>query len=103
MASEAEDLAEYFNSKAELFNTICQERGGVQDFSFLGEDVITEMIETLADTVSICYKQAIKLMMLQDHLGDQLGTQEGLIKAEDLNKVFSPLKRPGENEWGDKR
>jgi hypothetical protein len=40
--------------------------------TFLGNDVIRMMIEELADTVNYCTMQAVKLMLLQDFLGEEV-------------------------------
>jgi hypothetical protein len=70
MASE-ENVVDYVNGLARQFSDRVQERyEGHEPLAFMGEDVISEMLDHLADTVIVCNQQAVKLMMLQDHLTD---------------------------------
>ena len=95
----AEDLSDYLNAKAEQFGEMCAElREAEAPFHFLAEDVVGQMLQALAETVVLCQKQAIKLMMLQDHLTQDLSKQDALIMKDD-GIGFSTFKGV-KDEWG---
>jgi len=77
-AQEAENFSNMLNEYAAKFDTLCQERhnAGAAEyghFTFLENDVLRMMMEELADTSNYCRMQAIKLLMLQEVLEEQLG------------------------------
>lgn len=54
------------------FDNLCQIRHDKEKpFEFIGEDIITEFMEALADCANMCREQFIKLMFLQSVLTDQ--------------------------------
>ena len=102
---ETHELALYLNDKAEAFDQLCRERheAGEKEYgslSFLGNDVTRMMLEELADTANYCRMQAIKLMMLQDHLETELSKQEGLVQDEQLG--FNSFRGVKDIGWGKK-
>lgn len=102
---EAAALSDYLNAKAEQFESLCRERheAGEKEYgslTFLGNDVVRMMLEELADTANYCRMQAIKLLMLQEHLEAELATNDGLIQGTDLGfNSFQGVKDIG---WGKK-
>lgn len=77
---EAREFVGRIQELSEGFDRLCQERHlkGQEEYgklTFLGNDVTRMMIEELADTVNYCRYQAIKLMLLQEALEEQLADQ----------------------------
>lgn len=79
MASEeTQEFLEYVQECSDKFDKLCQERheSGQKEygqFTFLSNDVVRMMLEELADTVNYCRYQSIKLMILQEHIENDLG------------------------------
>jgi hypothetical protein len=74
---EAIEFVGRIKELSEGFDTLCQERHemGQAEYgrlTFLGNDVIRMMLEELADTANYCRYQAVKLMLIQDKLEEQL-------------------------------
>lgn len=71
--SEVMDFVNQLNHLGDQFDKLCvdrylegQEKYG--QFAFLGNDVIEVMLDELADISNYCRMQAVKLMLLQNHL-----------------------------------
>lgn len=85
---DVEDVISYINSKAEDFDNLCVERheAGAAEYgkvTFLENDVIRMMLEELADTTNYCRMQAIKLLILQERLEQEM-TVKGMIKDDNV-------------------
>lgn len=80
---EKHEFEDYLNDKAHQFNDLCQERHE-NEIDFLEGDVLQNLLNTLADTSNYCRKQAVKLLILQDNLSDQLGTNLGKKTGDDI-------------------
>jgi hypothetical protein len=77
---EAKGFVGELEEMAQVFDALCQARHveGQKEygaFTFLQNDVVAMMIEELADTVNYCRMQAIKLMILQKGVVQQIGDQ----------------------------
>lgn len=89
-AYEEQQMIDYLDSKADLFNELCYERHqlGAEEYgelTFLQNDVLRMMLEELADTANYCRMQAIKLLILQDRLEAEM-VSKGFV-SEDQQEV----------------
>ncbi len=87
---------------ARQFDELCQERhnaGMVEygKFTFLENDIIRMMMEELADTSNYCRMQFIKLMLLQEALGEELADKPEV--SEDLGIGVGSFKGAGQVGW----
>lgn len=103
--SEAQEVENILNDKAKLFDELCRKRheDGQQEYgavSFLGNDVLRMMLEELADTTNYCRMQAIKLLLLQEQLEEQLSTGEGFKHGDDLQIGWQSF-RGTKKGWGE--
>lgn len=62
---------------SKFFDELCQKRHEMGEkeygsFTFMGNDVVRMMIEELADTANYCRYQAVKLLLLQEWLEEEL-------------------------------
>ena len=91
---------EVFQHYSEAFDTLCQDRHneGQKEYgalTFLGNDVVRMMIEELADAANYARYQAIKLMILQDALEEELKDKN----VEGVEAKFEPFKGTSEVGW----
>lgn len=102
--NEAAEFVDLVNTLGAEFENLClmrHEEG--QDkygkFTFLGNDVTRMMIEELADTVNYCRYQAVKLLLLQTMLENELEdkgvTGEGKDEITIGVKAFKGVKDVG--------
>src|SRR5438045_950381 len=89
MTDDVEKLEDYINKKADEFDALAERRheDGAKEYgaiTFLGNDVVRMMIEELADTTNYCRMQAIKLLILQEQLEQELSKGEGFKHGNDL-------------------
>lgn len=105
MASDeqAQEAAEYMNELSMRFTHLMAERhqAGQEEygaFTFLGNDILRMMLEELADVANYCRLQAVKLMILQDTLEEQLGdfVPEG---KHDIEMGFQAFKGTKDVGW----
>lgn len=74
---DAQQLRETIEAASAQFQKLCQDRHdiGAEKYgalTWMGNDIVRMMIEELADTVNYCHYQAIKLMLMQDVLAEEL-------------------------------
>lgn len=102
--SDAAEVEEYLNAKADQFDKLCDERheAGQQEYgalTFLGNDVLRMMLEELADTVNYCRMQSIKLLVLQEQLETQLSEGMGFKTGDDIQIGFQSFKGTKDAGW----
>lgn len=99
---ELEELENYLNEKSATFDELCNERHDNTDVSFLATDVVSDILNSLADTVNYCRMQAIKLIALQETLEQELSF-DGIgnfrdKEGEDLQIGFDSFKGMGDKK-----
>lgn len=105
--SETIEFVNLINQLGEVFDTLCTERhehGQVEygKFTFLGNDIVRMMLEELADTANYCRYQAVKLMLLQDAMENQV-LKNFVPDGEDQVTIgVKAFKGTGEVGWGSK-
>lgn len=77
MTTSEESLVHVLNRCAEAFDKLCRERheAGAAEYgqlTFLENDIVRMMLEELADTTNYCRMQAIKLLVLQGVLEEEM-------------------------------
>lgn len=97
------DVSELLNEAAAQFDKLCQDRheAGAKEygqFTFLGNDVVRMMIEELADTVNYSRMQAVKLMILQQFLEQQVQDEMGE-GTEEITIGVKAFKGTSEMGW----
>jgi hypothetical protein len=89
-----DNLKELFDQFSLQFAELCQARhdDGEEKYgkhTWMGNDLIRMMVEELADTVNYCHYQAVKLMLLQIALDQEL---EGKLTTDDDDQVTLGVK-----------
>jgi hypothetical protein len=78
--SDSTNIEELFAQLSDKFFALRQQRMHLIDedatLDFLGEDVIAQMMNSLADLANMCDMQFIKLALLQDYLTSDLEKKE---------------------------
>ena len=101
--SEAQEFTERMQELSLAFDQLCQERhlAGQEEYgklTFLGNDVVRMMIEELADTANYCRYQAVKLLLLQEYLEQELVDELGE-GTEEITLGIKAFKGVGEVGW----
>lgn len=99
MTDEVEDFTDSIEAASKVFDELCQIRQNmvaVEEgvFSFLTSDVITQTLESLADTAIMCRKQFIKLLIYQHLLEEEMATTAN----NNVAMGAGAFKRAGEDE-----
>lgn len=103
--NDSAGFVELANELGMEFERLCVERhekGQLEygKFTFLENDVVRMMVEELADTVNYCRYQAVKLMLLQTALEEQLVDSPLLKEGDDSITIgVKAFKGVGEVGW----
>jgi hypothetical protein len=101
---EAQEVAEYLNELSMRFTTLMAERheAGAEEYgqlTFLGNDVVRMMLEELADVANYCRMQAVKLMVLQDTLEQEMRERGISTESADIEIGFAAFKGTKDVGW----
>jgi hypothetical protein len=103
-ANEALEFVDLINKLGEDFDRLCQDRHRMGqkeygEFTFLENDVVRMMVEELADTANYARMQAIKLMLLQGAVEQNLQAQGIGADEEEIKIGVKAFKGVGEVGW----